>query len=53
MVDLCAFLNLNFLNLRVTVTQKLLFRPWKERQLVIWKKVKLFLDLSRPILKLP
>ena len=53
MIDLCAFLNLDVLNLRVTVTQKLLFRPWKEWQLVMWEEVKLFLDLSWPILKLP
>ena len=53
MIDLCAFLNLDVLNLRVTVTQKLLFRPWKEWQLVMWEEVKLFWDLSWPILKLP
>ena len=48
MIDFCAFLNPDILNLRVTMAKKLLFKTWKEWQLVKWKEVKMFLDLPQP-----
>lgn len=40
-IDFCAFLNADILNLSVTMSKRQFLKTWKEWQLVKWKKVKM------------